>query len=203
MSSAEAQPSASDHFRTVGPALSPLSERGMDRLLGVTRPQPGETVVDLGADAGLLTLELARRGLYVWTLDSCPSTSARLRSIAATRYAGDVHVIQGAADALPLPGDCADLVVAGFGLPGLSHRARRRALAEARRVLRPRGRLVLRDAMYRLSPAPFVKAFRKPGGPSRPASARWWCGAAMGAGFVDVRVEALDHDCGLLSAHTP
>ncbi|MFF5178801.1 methyltransferase domain-containing protein [Micromonospora sp. NPDC000316] len=96
--------------------------------------RPDAILVDLGCGAGLLAPHLAGKGYRHVGVDL--TRSALLQ--AAER---GVRVVQGDATAVPLPDGCADVVSAGELLEHVPDW--RRAVAEACRLLRPGGLLVL------------------------------------------------------------
>ena len=105
----------------------------------------GETVVDLGCGAGP-DVVLAARAVgptgHVVGVDLLPEMCRRAQRNAAT--AGmSVDVVEAEAEALPLRDGSVDAVVTN-GVVSLSAR-KARLFAEARRVLRPGGRLVVAD----------------------------------------------------------
>ncbi|MHA6615461.1 methyltransferase domain-containing protein [Pseudonocardia sp. DLS-67] len=117
--------------------------REVRRILAL---RPGEHVVDIGAGPGLLAAEMAAevgRDGRVHAIE--PSDSMRALAAARTRPpdAAPVEIAAGSADALPLPDASVDAAVSTQVLeyvadvPG--------ALAEAHRVLRPGGRLLVLD----------------------------------------------------------
>jgi arsenite methyltransferase len=106
----------------------------------------GEHVVDIGAGPGFLAVEMAAAlgpDGRVHAID--PSESMRALASARTRppHAAPVEISAGSADALPLPDASVDVAVSTQvfeyvpDVPG--------ALAEAHRVLRPGGRVLLLD----------------------------------------------------------
>ncbi|SLN45938.1 Demethylmenaquinone methyltransferase [Roseivivax jejudonensis] len=110
-------------------------------------PRPGQHVVDIGCGNGMLTAELARAvGTSGRVTGIDPS--ADMRALAERRCADFTWVTlsEGRADALPLPDCIADTAVSVQvfeyidDVPG--------ALAEARRILRPGGRLVIADMHF-------------------------------------------------------
>jgi ubiquinone/menaquinone biosynthesis C-methylase UbiE len=200
-----------------------------DRILELAGADAGQTAVDVGAGTGLLTLPLAKRGAYVWAIDIAPSMCEYLRVKAASADLGDVHAVVGSAISLPLVEECVDIVVSNYCFHHLSDRDKRRALAEIHRVLRPGGRLVFGDMMFRLAlvrprdrevlrdkiralsrkgPAGVLRlvknGLRIVGGRwEQPADAQWWREALVSAGFDDVLVEELDHEGGIAAARRP
>ena len=55
-----------------------------DRVVELAAPRPGDSVVDIGAGTGLLTLALARHGVHVWAIDITPAMCDYLRVKAAS-----------------------------------------------------------------------------------------------------------------------
>ena len=113
----------------------------------------GETLVDLGTGTGALLAEAAGRDprpRVAIGVDTSPEMLARVPPLP-----DGWHVIDGAADALPLEPGSADVVTAAYLLhlidPGP-------ALAEARRVLAPGGRVVCVTPFARGPAAALLKA---------------------------------------------
>ncbi|MEW2160568.1 methyltransferase domain-containing protein [Streptomyces sp. NPDC007189] len=114
------------------PGVVELRERSY-ALLGAG---PGMSVVDVGCGAGRAVMELAERGVKAVGVD--PDT--RMIAVARGRWPGADFRVAGAHD-LPL----ADASVDGYRADKVFHELAEpeRALAQARRVLRPGGRIVL------------------------------------------------------------
>ncbi|WP_229400942.1 methyltransferase domain-containing protein [Micromonospora okii] len=96
--------------------------------------RPGALLVDLGCGAGLLAPHLAGKGYRHVGVDLT-------RSALALATAHGVTAVNGDATAVPLADGCADVVAAGELLEHVPDW--RRAVAEACRLLRPGGLLVL------------------------------------------------------------
>lgn len=114
------------------PDATALRERSYQLL----RPRPGATIIDVGCGAGRAVADLAQRGVRAIGVDPDPTMLATARS----RFPGiDVR----AADATSLPLD--DGQVHGYRADKVYHVLPEpaAALAEARRVLAPGGRIVL------------------------------------------------------------
>jgi ubiquinone/menaquinone biosynthesis C-methylase UbiE len=153
----------------------------------------------------------------------------RLAGKVASGGLGNIEVLAASATELPLAPGSVDVVVSNYCLHHLSDSEKVQALAEVRRVLRPGGRLVFGDMMFRVSlssrrdrvvilrvvrrmishgPAGVVRvmrnAMRVAGGRSEhPARVEWWGEALRAGGFSDVSVQALEHEGGIASARRP
>jgi ubiquinone/menaquinone biosynthesis C-methylase UbiE len=104
-------------------------------------PQGG-AVVDVGCGTGTMAIALAEAGAAVTGVDGDPEVLA----IAHAKPGADaVQWRKATATALPVAGESADRVVMSLLLHHLGAEAKRTALAEARRVLRPGGRLHVAD----------------------------------------------------------
>ncbi|MFQ5699116.1 MAG: corrinoid protein-associated methyltransferase CpaM [Myxococcota bacterium] len=119
--------------------------RAYDRL--VRHLEPGQRVLDLGCGTGALTLRAARRGAQVKAIDVSPEMLQIARDHA--RRAGLAERIEfeevGIAELGGEPAETYDAVISGLCFSELSPDERDFALAEAVRVLRPGGRLLLAD----------------------------------------------------------
>jgi ubiquinone/menaquinone biosynthesis C-methylase UbiE len=200
-----------------------------DRIIERAEPRPGEIAVDVGAGTGLLTLALAEVVERVWSIDISASMCEYLRAKAATAGRDNVEVAMASATSLPMVDAAADLVVSNYCFHHLDDPGKEKALAEIRRVLRPGGRLVFGDMMFRVSvtdardrqvvaakvrsllrrgPAGAARlarnAFRFAGRRwERPARAQWWEASLQRAGFTDIEVEVLSHEGGVAFARLP
>jgi len=94
----------------------------------------GRDVLDLACGAGVVAEAALARGLRPVGLDFSPAMLAEVR-----RRLPEVELREGDAEALPFADASFDAVVSSFGIHHVERP--RRALAEARRVLRPGGRL--------------------------------------------------------------
>jgi SAM-dependent methyltransferase len=109
------------------------------RLEGLGLLRAGIAALDLGTGTGTIALGLAARGASVTALDPAPEMLAQVA--ARAKDAGvSIRAIEGKAESTDLPDASHDLVIAGqcwhwFDRP--------RAAAEARRILRPGGALMM------------------------------------------------------------
>ena len=200
-----------------------------DRILELAAPAAGETVVDVGSGTGLLTLGLAERVDRVWAIDISASMGEYLRAKTVSAGLENVEIVTASAVSLPLVDGSADLVVSNYCFHHLDDAGKAQALAEVHRVLRPGGRLVFGDMMFRVSVVDArdrrvigekVRAMLRKGPAGvlrlvrnglrfagrrweRPARADWWTEALATAGFVDVAVEVLHHEGGVAAARRP
>lgn len=200
-----------------------------DQIVELAQPGPGDVVVDIGSGTGLLTLALAPRAQRVWAVDIAGAMTEYLRAKAASADLGNVETVTASAVSLPIVDAGADLVVSNYCFHHLTDDGKDRALAEIHRVLRPDGRLVFGDMMFRVSlhdardrdvVRDKIRAMLRRGWPGalrlaknglrfaggrweRPARAEWWEAALARAGFVDVEVRVLPHEGGVASARRP
>jgi ubiquinone/menaquinone biosynthesis C-methylase UbiE len=103
---------------------------------------PGERVLDVACGTGVVTrlaAERVGRAGTVAGLDINPGMLAVARSLPAPGVAIDWH--QGSAESMPLPDAAFDVVLCQLGLQFVPDKAA--AMREMRRVLAPRGRLVV------------------------------------------------------------
>lgn len=116
-------------------------------LLRFAELQPGETVLDVGCGTGSLALAAKRQvgaSGAVFGVDASAEMLARAER-KARRARLPVDFRQAAAQALPFPEAQFDVVTASLMLHHLPRTAHAEFLREARRVLKPRGRLLLVD----------------------------------------------------------
>lgn len=200
-----------------------------DEIITLAAPRPADVVVDLGAGTGLLTLAIAPDVERIWAVDISRPMCDYLSAKATSAGYDNVEIVVASVISLPLADACADLVVSNYCLHHLSHDDKHRALSEVFRVLRPGGRFVFGDMMFRVSlaesrdrrvvAAKVRRMLRKgPSGVARlaknafrfatrrwenPARVDWWRSALQHAGFVEVSVEAQDHEGGIAHALRP
>jgi ubiquinone/menaquinone biosynthesis C-methylase UbiE len=168
-------------------------------LVDRARLNQGDHVLDLASGIGASFVPAAQRvgpAGRVVGLDLAPGMVAKLRVVIDERGLVNAEALVGDAERLPFETETFDVVLCGFGL--FFFPDTRRALAEARRVLRPGGTLALstftregsdsmdrtwaRIGAYMAVPVPAVRVrrFDEPG---------HLLDALAEAGFVDIDVE--------------
>jgi ubiquinone/menaquinone biosynthesis C-methylase UbiE len=108
-----------------------------EQLVAAAGLKPGDRVLDIGAGTATLGLML-----------EAAQPEARVVGVArgkVTTAGSRVSLVEGVARALPFPAGAFDRVVSSLVFHHLSRDDKRRALAEARRVLRPGGTLHILD----------------------------------------------------------
>jgi SAM-dependent methyltransferase len=143
MSRAEAFFHDKQYLRTIvaekPPAESAAQAEGAARLAGC---RPGALILDAGCGNGRHAVPLARAGYKVVGLDSSgPLLTAARRAVRGARRP---RFVRGSYARLPFePGSFDAVMCLGTALGYLGEEADRAALREFRRVLGPRGRLVI------------------------------------------------------------
>ena len=210
-------------------ARTPSFQAMRAHVIEAADPRATDTVADLGAGTGLLTLGLAEHVDTVWAIDSSRAMGDYLAAKAASAGARNVRVVQASVTSIPLVDESVDLVVSSYCFHELSDADKRRALAEVFRIAVPGGRVVIADMMFSLfggtardrrvvgskvrqllaRGAPGVVRLAKnalrvvAGRWERPVSPAWWERALAEAGFEDVRVPTLEHEIGIAVARRP
>jgi ubiquinone/menaquinone biosynthesis C-methylase UbiE len=138
-----------------------------------------DTVADIGCGPGTAARRAARRGASVIGIDPAP-VMLRLARLLTRRSAGTVRYAEGSAEALPLPDSS---VSVAWSIACVHHWADLDAgLREARRVLKPGGRLVAIERLTR----PGAKGLASHGWTAEQASAL--ADRCRAHGFTDVVV---------------
>jgi ubiquinone/menaquinone biosynthesis C-methylase UbiE len=199
-----------------------------DRIVELAGPRRDDRVVDLGAGSGLLALALAPRVGELVAVDISERMLERLDDSALADGIHNLETLVADLRRLPLEDESATLVVSNYAFHHLDDAGKELALSEARRILRPGGRLVLCDMMFSLSfeprdrrlvlekvvalarrgPAGVVRILRNAG---RLLAGRWeqparpetWEEMLVARGFEDVRIELLEHEAAIAIARRP
>ena len=111
------------------------------RALGTLLPPL--VVADLGCGEGYLTLEAARWAKKVIAVDRADEVLARGRELARKRKVRNIIWKKGDLERVPIADGSVDVVLLSQALHHAEHPAR--AIAEARRILRPGGRVIVLD----------------------------------------------------------
>jgi ubiquinone/menaquinone biosynthesis C-methylase UbiE len=199
-----------------------------DRIVELAEPRRDDCVVDLGAGTGLLSLALAPHVKELIAVDISERMLERLDDAAAADGVHNVEPLVADLRRLPLDDESATLVVSNYAFHHLDDPGKELALAEARRILRPGGRLVICDMMFSLSleprdrrlvwekvtgllkrgPAGLVRLVRNAlrillGRWEQPARPETWEEMLVARGFEHVRIELLEHEAAVAVACRP
>jgi ubiquinone/menaquinone biosynthesis C-methylase UbiE len=184
------QPSAPNHHAHypgfAGPAgfiaatTMALGGKGKARLAErVSGLAAGDTVADIGCGPGTAARHAARLGASVVGVDPAP-VMLRLARLLTRRSAQAVRYAEGSAEALPLADSS---VSVAWSIASVHHWADLDAgLQEARRVLKPGGRLVAIERLTR----PGARGLASHGW--TPEQARAFADRCLAHGFTDARV---------------
>lgn len=141
----------------------PLERAALRVAASMAGPRAGGDVVDLAAGTGALARAIVRaapRRRRLTLVDGSPRMLERARS-RLRAAAPEARFVVADVRAVPLPDGCADFVSIGYLLHLVDPESRVRVLAEARRLLRPGGRLI-------------VVVHGSPSGPAGPAYRAAW-----------------------------
>lgn len=111
-------------------------------------PPAPSTVIDIGCGTGSLAIALARRApqLRIVGVDADPDMLERAQAkLVRSGHGGTIEWAKGRAERLPLKDGGADVAALALVLHHLARSGKDAALSEARRVLRPGGRLIVAD----------------------------------------------------------
>jgi SAM-dependent methyltransferase len=104
---------------------------------------PPLAIADLGCGEGYLTIEAARFARKVIAVDRSDAVLARAKQAAVRRKLRNIQWKRGELEALPLEDACVDVALLSQALHHAAHPPR--ALAEAVRIVRPGGRVLVLD----------------------------------------------------------
>ena len=140
---------------------------------------PGDHVLDIGSGSGTDVLSSARlvgpKGL-VCALDMTPAMLDKLRGNVELAKAGNVRVLEGEAETIPLPDESVDVVTSNGVLNLVPDKAK--AFREIFRVLRPGGSVQIADVVV-----------AKPISDSSRANPKLWAECVVGASIAEDYLE--------------
>ncbi|MGA8719764.1 MAG: methyltransferase domain-containing protein [Solirubrobacteraceae bacterium] len=134
-----------DYLYFYEPLLGEVADADADAIWRLLDLEAGSEVLDLACGHGRVASGLARRGARVTGLDATPLflDHARAQAVAAGL---PIEYVQGDMRSLPWPDESFDCVVSWFTSFGyFDDEENRLVLREARRVLRPGGRLLIEN----------------------------------------------------------
>jgi SAM-dependent methyltransferase len=140
--------------------LDPLPVAAVESFAGVGFPfaaaviHPGDTVLDIGSGSGtdaLIAARLVGAGGRVIGLDLTAAMRRKLEGNARAMGAGQVEVLEGNAEDIPLPDASVDVVTSNGVINLVPDKPR--AMAEIARVLRPGGRVQIADIVVGTLPS--------------------------------------------------
>ena len=134
---------------------SPAAEQALLDRLGVP---PGAVVVDLGCGTGSFARAAARHGAVVHAVDVSPAMLDYARARAAAEGLGALHWHRAGFLTFDPGAGAVDLVVSRFALHHLPDFWKQVALLRVASMLRPGGRLYLRDVAFSFAPADYERA---------------------------------------------
>jgi ubiquinone/menaquinone biosynthesis C-methylase UbiE len=140
------------HGADVYDFLALLFTRGRERqlreqMIRLACLDPGDAVLDVGCGTGTLAIAAKKRvgsAGAVFGIDASPAMVAKATRKSA-RAGVDVAFTNAFVEALPFPDARFEAVLSTMMLHHLPRQVRRRGIAEIRRVLKPRGRLLVVD----------------------------------------------------------
>jgi cyclopropane fatty-acyl-phospholipid synthase-like methyltransferase len=170
-----------EYYRTRCAGYADWTDSGGARVAGIypgflqrAGLREGETVVDLGAGRGELLVTAVEMGAsHAYGVEYSPAAVRMAKQTIETHGVGDrAEVVLADARAVPLPDEFADLVCFVDVIEHLSPDELHAALVEARRMLRPGGRVVAHTMPNRLTYAVTYRALRPFFGRSWPKDPR-------------------------------
>jgi ArsR family transcriptional regulator len=149
---------------------------------------PPMTIADLGAGEGTLALLLAQRAKKVIAVDHSEKMVAYGREVARKHGVRNFEYRQGDLEDLPIKSGAADLALMHQSLHHALHP--QKAVAEARRILKPGGRIVIADLLkHRFEQARELYAHVHLGFSQAELS-----GFLRGAGFTNVEISVVHRE---------
>jgi ubiquinone/menaquinone biosynthesis C-methylase UbiE len=137
--------------RTAAYVASTVHAQGadLDRLVELVHNHETASVLDLGCGGGHVTFNVASHVKHVIAYDLSSEMLAAVAQVSAERQLANVATQQGRAESLPFPDATFDFVLSRYSAHHWHGFAA--ALAEVKRVLKPRGKAIFMDV---ISPGP-------------------------------------------------
>lgn len=120
-----------------------FARQRITNVFSLVPPLHGLRVLDLGCGMGTFTIETARSGAHAVGIDSMPAALAAAARVARAEQVPGARFVRSDAAHLPVADSSMDLVLAADFTEHLDDDTLARVLAEAARVLRTGGRLVI------------------------------------------------------------
>ncbi|MEO6059574.1 MAG: class I SAM-dependent methyltransferase [Candidatus Limnocylindria bacterium] len=163
----------------------------LERIL----PLAGKRVADVGTGIGHYPMLLARHTGRTYGIESDPALLEAARQRATDSHQPNLRIVEGTPEHLPLRDGAVDVVLSGLIEPD---DASLPAIAEALRVLRPDGRLIVigyygRDAMSALLEPEVVAHARE----ATQRRTGWWLRHGFKIKVVHSRIDVSDPDVAL------
>lgn len=184
MSSKDYFDQVADQWDTMRTAF--FSEAVREKACAAAGVRAGQLAADIGAGSGFITEGLLQRGVSVIAVDQSEVMLAEMRR----KFAGaDLDLRLGQAESLPVADASVDAVFANMYL----HHVERpvQAIGEMRRVLKPRGRLVITDLDEHNFEFLRTEQYDRWLGFKRLDVSAWF----MQAGLVSVTVDSVGESC--------
>jgi ubiquinone/menaquinone biosynthesis C-methylase UbiE len=124
---------------------------GLPWLLSYVDQRPDDVALDVAAGTGIVSRALAADGARVTAVDSTSAMVEQGRHRASAEGRHNLEFVRGSAEKLPFRDAAFTLVVTRFSLHHFADPTR--AVREMVRVLRPHGRLVIKDLVAATDPA--------------------------------------------------
>ena len=102
------------------------------------------TVLDIGVGTGNLAAKFLGKGLKIIGIDP----SREMRKICRQKY-DDIQVRAGHFRDIPLPDESVDVIVSAYAFHHLTAAQKEASIPEMKRVLKPKGRIVIADLIFR------------------------------------------------------
>lgn len=177
----------------LGEVIDP--ERKVLAALERIMPLAGKRVADVGTGIGHYPMLLARHTGRTYGIESDPALLEAARQRATDSHQPNLRIVEGTPEHLPLRDGAVDVVLSGLIEPD---DASLPAIAEALRVLRPDGRLIVigyygRDAMSALLEPEVVAHARE----ATQRRTGWWLRHGFKIKVVHSRIDISDPDVAL------